>query len=93
MAELNLNFHEQTGRHNPTEREIIEIESVAISVEVIIKTLGVYAENTNHSREDIGGVCLCVCNALELLMGPVVEYLSNYAGDVPAPETEADHEG
>jgi hypothetical protein len=92
MAELNLNFHEQTGRHNPTEKEFCQIEGLAVSVDAIIKTLAVYAEHTNHNREDIGGVCLWVCNALELLMEPVIEYLSNYAGGAPAPEKEADHE-
>jgi hypothetical protein len=91
MAEVNLNFHNQTSRYNPTERELCQIEGLAVSVDAIIKTLAEYAENTNHSREDIGGVCLNVCNALELLMAPVIEYLCNYAGNVPTPEGEADH--
>jgi hypothetical protein len=83
MAKLNLNFHEKTGRHDPTEDEIVQIGCVAMGVQDIVKTLGVYA-NGNH--DDIGGVCIGVCYALELLMEPVIGYLSNYAGDAPAPE-------
>jgi len=83
MAELNLNFHKNTERRDPTEDEIVQIESVAISVGAIIKTLGEYAD-ANH--KDLSGVCTSVCNALELLINPVIEYLSNYAGDVSAPE-------
>ena len=86
MAELNLNFHENTGRHEPTKSEIIQIESVAISVEAIIKALAGYARGSRDNEQDIMGVCLGVCNALELLMYPVIDYLSEYAGDAPAPE-------
>jgi hypothetical protein len=86
MAKLNLNFHKNTEHRNPTKDEIVQIEGVAISVEAIIKTLAVYAEYTNDDSRDMGGICTSVCNALELLIKPVVEYLSNYAGDVSAPE-------
>ena len=91
MAELNLNFHEPTSRCEPTKSEIVQIESVAISIDAIIKVLGAYARGSRDNAQDIMGVCLGVCNALELLMGPVIEYLSEYAGDVPAPE-EAERE-
>jgi hypothetical protein len=86
MAELNLNFHENADRREPTKSEIAQIESVAISVDAIIKVMGAYARGSRDNAQDIMGVCLGVCNALELLMGPVVDYLSEYAGDVPAPE-------
>jgi hypothetical protein len=82
MAKLNLNFHEQTGRRNPTKDEIVQIESVAVSVEAIIKTLAAYTEHTRD--EDIGCVCVSVCNVLEMLIDPVIGYLSEYAGNVPA---------
>ena len=84
MAKLNLNFHEQTDRHNPTNHEIVQIGSVAFSVMAIIKTLEEYAASGNH--DDIDSVCVNVCYALELLIEPVCNYLSNYAGDAPAPE-------
>jgi hypothetical protein len=84
MAELNLNFHKNTDRYNPTEDEIIQIESVAISIEAIIKTLAEYARGSRDDAKDTRCVCLYVCNALELLMAPVIDYLSEYAGDVPA---------
>jgi len=83
MAELNLNFHKQTGRHHPTKDEIVQIESAAVSVEAIIKMLAMYAEYTNDDRGDMGGVCISVCNAMELLMRPVIEYFE-YAGNAPA---------
>jgi len=86
MAELNLNFHEQAGGRKPTKMEIYQIESVAISVEAIIKALGAYARGSRDNAQDMMGVCLGVCNALELLMEPVIGYLSEYAGDVPSPE-------
>ena len=88
MAELNLNFHEQTERYKPTKREINQIEGVATSVEAIIQVLEVYA---GDDHKDLASVCMCVCNALELLMGPIIEYLSNYAGALSTPEEEADH--
>ena len=83
MAELNLNFHKNIGRHNPTKNEIVQIESVAVSIESIIKALNAYADG-NH--RDIDVVCMGVCNAMELLIDPVIEYLSNYAGDAPTTE-------
>ncbi|MDR0474711.1 MAG: hypothetical protein LBH43_13695 [Treponema sp.] len=85
MAKLNLNFHQQTGRREPTKHEICQIEGIAFSVQAIIKTLSVYT-NENSNRNIEGVVCMGVCEALELLMEPIIEYLSNYAGDVPAPE-------
>jgi len=83
MATLNLNFNEQTGRHNPTKHELAQIESLAFGIEAIIKALGEYAD---ADHEDLGSVCMSVCNALELLIEPVCDYLSNYAGDVPTAE-------
>jgi len=83
MAKLNLNFHKQAGRHNPTKNEIVQIESVTVSVEAIIKILATYAEYANDDSGDMGGVCISVCNAMELLMRPVIEYFE-YAGNAPA---------
>jgi len=88
MATLNLNFHKPTGRHNPTKDEIVQIESIAVSVEAIIKALAEYGRSTRDDAKDMGNVCLGVCNALELLIDPVIGYLSNYAGDAAAPEKE-----
>jgi hypothetical protein len=86
MAALNLNFHKPKGRHNPTKHEIAQIESIAVSVEAIVKALAEYARGSRDDAEDMGSVCLGVCNALELLIDPVIVYLSDYAGDAPAPE-------
>jgi hypothetical protein len=85
MAKLNLNFHQQTGRRKPTENEIAQIGALAYSVEAIIKTLSVYTNENNNQNVD-GNVCMSVCDALELLIEPIVDYMCNYAGDVPAPE-------
>jgi hypothetical protein len=85
MAKLNLNFYHQTGRREPTKKEIYQTGALAYSVEAIIKTLSVYT-NENNNQNVEGNVCMSVCDALELLMEPIIDYLSNYAGDVPAPE-------
>ena len=85
MAELNLNFHKVTGRYKPTKSEIVQIEGLALSVEAILKTLNAYA-NENNDSGDMGGVVMGVCNALGLLIDPIIGYLSNYAGDLPTPE-------
>jgi len=86
MATLNLNFHKCTDRHEPTRTEIYEIEGVAVSIEAIIKVLAEYASG-NRNQEEMGGVCVGVCRALELLITPVVDYLCDYAGNVPITET------
>jgi hypothetical protein len=87
MARLNLNFVQETARHEPTENEICQIKGLAVSIEAIIKTLAAYADDNCH---DIDGVCISVCRALELLVCPVIEYLSDYAGEIPAPEETED---
>ena len=85
MAKLNLNFLDNSRRREPTKSEIYQIEYLALGVEGIIKTLGSYV-NENPDPYVACGVCLSVCNALELLMDPIVDYMSNYAGDTPAKE-------
>ena len=87
MAILNLNFHQPEGRRIPTEDEIHQIEGLARSVEAISKSLHAYACNTFANDDDITDVCLGVSNALELLIDPVIEYMTEYAG-IAAPETE-----
>jgi len=86
MAELNLNFHaEEKKRRQPTKSEINQIKYLAFGVEGIIKTLGSYV-NAPDDPHEACSVCMCVCNALELLMKPISDYLSNYAGDEAAKE-------
>jgi hypothetical protein len=88
MAKLNLNFHQSTGRYNPTKYEIVQIESLALSIEAIIKVMAHYSvnyDNDKHSGEAMSN-CLGVFNALELLIEPIVEYMGDYAGDTPEPE-------
>lgn len=90
MAKLNVNFSEQTIRDEPTKDEIFQIEGLALSVKAIIQTLNVYASNHVRDAEgskEVDSVCIGVCNALELLVKPIIEYLVNYAGDEAAPET------
>ena len=87
MAKLNLNFLDNSGRRDPTRSEIYQIQRLALSVTDIIKTLESYADE-NCDPSAACGVCLSVCNALELLMDPIVDYMSNYAGNTPAPESD-----
>ena len=86
MAKLNLNFHQETGRHEPTKHEIVQIEGLALSVEAIIKALYIYTAETHDEAQEMSGVCMGVCNALKLLIDPVISYMGNYAGDAPAEE-------
>ena len=92
MARLNLNFHETTGRHEPTKTEINQLEGIALSIEAIVRALYVYAsddaEDTGEAKKPHGlhSVCMGICNALELLIDPIIEYMGNYAGLEPTPE-------
>jgi hypothetical protein len=90
MAKLNLNFHKETGRYEPSKNEIVQIAGIALSVEAIVKTLYIYASESNESTVEKDGVCMGICTALEALMGPIVDYLGEYAG-LPAIEEEAKH--
>ena len=87
MSKLNLNFEVPKERHEPTQNEIAQIEGLALSIEAIVKALEAYAAYYGD-KADLGNVCVGVCNALELLVDPVIEYFSNYAGDA-APEKES----
>jgi len=86
---LNLNFYQQTGRRKPTQNEINQIADLSLGVKAIIKTLRVYAteyDSTEIPAGEVSGVCISVCNALDLLMEPITEYMTNYAGDEALPE-------
>jgi putative Mn2+ efflux pump MntP len=83
MGKLNLNFIQPTERYEPTKSEIAEIVGLALSVDALAKALEVYAIDSN---ENIDSVSIGVCNAIQLLINPVIVYLCNYAGDEPAPE-------
>ena len=82
MSELNLNFL-HSNRHEPTKSEITEIHGLALSIEAIVKALDGYA---GYDDSDLSNVCMGVCTALELLIDPIIEYMGNYAGDLPTPE-------
>ncbi|MDR0448029.1 MAG: hypothetical protein LBH07_05115 [Treponema sp.] len=88
MAKLNVNFHQSTDRYEPTKSEITDIEALAFSVTAIIKTLWAYACVNDKENGDVSDVCMCVCNALELLMEPITGYMTEYAGDIATPEKE-----
>jgi hypothetical protein len=85
MAKLNLNF-QKSERHNPTGDEIAQIEYVANGVVAIIKALGWYAQDAQDDRYE--GVLMTALGTLELLMEPITEYFSEYAGKEPAEEEE-----
>ena len=93
MAKLNLNFHEVTGLRKPTTQEIGQLQELGFSIEAIIKTLGAYAANTNNrtgtsDKSETVSVCMCVCNVLELLIKPLVDYMGDSAGDMAATEPD-----
>ena len=78
--ELNLNFLKQEGLRMPTKREIMCLQTMAFSIQSIIRIL------RDASREGSGDMAkkladfTCSCNALEILIEPIIDYLCNYAG-------------
>ena len=58
MAELNLNFYEETERREPTKNEIVQIEYLVFGVEGIIKTLGSYVNEPSNRRKLAVFVCV-----------------------------------
>jgi len=56
MAKLNLNFHNSTGRYEPTKSEIYQLEGLALSIEGIVKTLGAFANENNDPHTACGFV-------------------------------------
>ena len=86
---LNVNFHQQTGRRPPTKQEINELECLALSIEAIVKAMRFLCIENDNKEKAHGtlGSCISICSALELLMEPITDYMCNYAGDTPTPET------
>ena len=82
MSKLKLNFYESTARREPTKSEIAQIEGLALGIEAIVKALKAYVL---YYDDDTSSVCAGACNVLELLIDPIIEYMSTYAGDI-APE-------
>jgi hypothetical protein len=80
MAELNLNFQEAPC-HKPTVNEICQIECVATGIQAILRTLTAYVSD---DHDDAVSVCSCICDTLELLIAPVVDYLAEHAGQEAA---------
>ena len=88
MARLNLNFHQVTGRREPTKQEIDQIEGLALSIESISKAMIRYTCDTTTIEEANEAItaCMGVFRVFELLIAPVIDCLANYAGDEAAPE-------
>jgi len=84
--ELRLDFtKENENRRNPTRSEIAQIGYLALGVEGIIKMMGEYCNASQNPHEACGYV-QSVTNVLEHLMIPIIDYLSNYAGDEASKE-------
>jgi hypothetical protein len=94
MTKLNLNFHETTGFCKPTESEIVQLETLARSINAIVQVMARYTNDCTHCGGDRGAYevsdnCACVFNALELLMEPLVNYMIDSAGKEAAPDSGA----
>lgn len=87
MAKLNLNFYETTDRREPTKSEILDLELIALGAGAIAKALRAYSMNY-HDTPDFCADCAGVCNVLEILMDPNIEYFSEYAGSAAPPDKE-----
>ena len=91
---LNLNFCKETKRREPTKQNIIELECLAHNIKAVIKAMGDYCmanDSKEHAMEAVGE-CLSLCNVLELLIEPIIDYMCDYAGEPPAPETTEETE-
>ena len=95
MAELNLNFIQETGRRELTKSEIAQIQGLALSIEAIIKALAAYSNENdgNDASKGFGNECYYVCRALELLIDPIIGYMSDYAGESASKEAEKNTQG
>ena len=93
MAMLNLNFHEPKGCYKPTKSEIGELETLALSIKAIVQVMARYTNNDctacggNREPFEVTNNCASVFNALELLVEPLVKYMSDYAGKEAAPKS------
>jgi len=87
MAKLSLNFHGPTGMSEPTENEIDQLGGLALDIKMIIKALGKCALEGRDKNAETADICMGVCNVLELLMDPLVDYMMNYA-EAPQPMEE-----
>ena len=92
MTKLNLNFHKTTGCYEPTKSEIGQLETLTLSIKAIVQVMARYTNDCNDcgsNRDDfeVTNNCASVFNALELLMEPLVKYMTDYAGKEAAPES------
>ena len=86
MAKLSLNFHKTTGCYEPTQSEIGELETLALSIKAIVQVMARYTNDctdcgNNREPYEVTNNCASVFNALELLIEPLVKYMSGYAGE------------
>jgi len=91
MADLNLSFRETIGVCVPTESEIVQLVTLARSINAIVRVMARYTNDCTHCGSDRGAYevsdnCACVFNALELLMEPLVNYMIDSAGKEAAPD-------
>jgi len=91
MAKLNLNFHEMIGCYKPSEGDMGQLETLALSIKSIIQVTAMYANDGQYFKGDKGACevannCASVFNALELLIEPLVTYMTDYIEKEAAPD-------
>ena len=91
MAKLNLNFLRSSGCCEPTESEIGELEILTLSIKAIVQVMARYTNDctdcgSNRGTYEVANNCASVFNALELLMEPLVLYMTTHAGKEAAQE-------
>ena len=87
MAKLNLNFH-KTGYYKPTQSEIGQLETLALCIRAIVRVMARYTVDHADERDtyEVTNNCTSVFTALELLIDPLVEYMTDAAGNEAKPE-------
>ena len=90
MADLSFCFTEKKEERNLTVSEINDITMAAQGIHAIIKVMNEYAINNQQDKDDDAlGIYSSVFNVLDLLMDPIRDYLSAYAGSEAAPEKKS----
>lgn len=71
-----------------TKNDIYHLSSTAMAIEAISEVMANYACDNTEQKEQSSVIvnCMHAFNVLNLLIDPIVDYLSEYAGEEAAPD-------
>jgi hypothetical protein len=88
MAKLALCFRDEKEGRPLTSTEINGVTIAAQGASAIIHVMGEYLAGNPQEDDYSDDIYISVFNVLELLMEPVTDYLSDYAGTPAVPKQE-----